>query len=129
MTIEQLEETIKNISTLTRIGYDNWEFEIDGTKFICVSDEHYNRMRVISPITKMSNVNKEQLMKCMEANFHTVLDTKYAISNGVLWSVFIHPLKELTQKQVIDAISQVFSTAKSFGSTYTSSNLMFPSFD
>lgn len=83
-------------------------------------------MRIISPITEVTEISSEQILKCMEANFHTALDTKYAISNGVLWSVFIHPLKELSQKQVIDAISQVYSSVRTFGTTYSSSNLIFP---
>ena len=83
-------------------------------------------MRIISPITETSKITAEQIFKCMEANFHTALDIKYAISNDILWSAFIHPLKELSQKQVIDAISQVYSSVKTFGTSYSSSNLIFP---
>ena len=126
MTNKELDEIIKNISTVIRGRYGNWEFEIDATQFICLTDEYHNRMRIISPITEITEISSEQILKCMEANFHTALDTKYAISNGVLWSVFIHPLKELSQKQVIDAISQVYSSVRTFGTSYSSSNLIFP---
>jgi len=129
MTNEKLDVIIKNICRIIKGGYGNWEFEMNGTHFICLTDENHNRMRIISPIIEISKIRSEQLMKCMEANFHTALDTKYAISNGILWSVFIHPLKELSQKQVIDAISQVYSTVKTFGTSYSSSNLIFPKSD
>ncbi len=126
MTNEALDVIFKNLSTLIQENLGNWEFEIDKTRFICLSDTHHNRMRIISPIIESSNLNSAQLLKCMEANFHTALDTKYAISNGILWSVFIHPLGELTEKQVIDAISQVYSSVRTFGTSYSSSNLIFP---
>lgn len=126
MTNEELDVIIKNLGNVIRGNHGHWEFEIDRTRFICLTDKTHNRMRIISPIQEVSNINSEQILKCMEANFHTALDTKYAISNGILWSVFIHPLKELTQNQAIDSISQVYSTVKTFGTTYSSSNLIFP---
>lgn len=104
----------------------NWQFVIDSTLFICLTDQLHNRMRIISPVRNMSEVSEEQLRKCMEANFHTALDVKYAISEDVLWSAFIHPLQELTKEQVISALSQVYSAAKTFGTYYSSGNLSFP---
>jgi len=129
MTNIVLGTIFKNTAKLIHDQLGNWEFEIDTTRFICLTDEYHNRMRIISPITESANVTQDQMLKCMEANFHTALDVKYAISNGILWAAFIHPLKELTQKQVIDAVGQVFSASKTFGSTYTSGNLFFPKSD
>jgi len=129
MTNIELGTIFKNTAKLIHDQLGNWEFEIDTTRFICLTDEYHNRMRIISPITESANVTQDQMLKCMEANFHTALDVKYAISNGILWAAFIHPLKELTQKQVIDAVGQVFSASKTFGSTYTSGNLFFPKSD
>ena len=126
MTNEELDLILKNLSRVTRGTHGNWEFEIDRNRFICLSDKHHNRMRIISSIVEASKIDLAQMVRCMEANFHSALDTKYAISNGILWAVFIHPLKELTEAQVIDAISQVYSTVKTFGTTYSSSNLIFP---
>ena len=60
------------------------------------------------------------------ANFHSALDLKYAISDDVLWSTFIHPLRELTVAQVKDAVSQVYYANRTFGTTYTSTDLVFP---
>lgn len=83
-------------------------------------------MRIMSPITKVSTLSGEEMLNSILANFHTVLDVKYAISEEVLWSVFIHPLKELSEAQMEDAISQVFFAAETFGSTYSSTSLVFP---
>ncbi len=56
-----------------------------------------------------------------------MLDAKYAISDEILWAVFIHPLKELSDKQISSAIKQVYSSAITFGTSYSSGNLVFPS--
>lgn len=104
-------------------GY--WKFEIKDIAFMCLTDELHNRMRIIAPIKEASDITDAQLSMCMKANFHTTLDIRYAISDDILWAAFIHPLKELTQYQVIDAISQVYSSVKTFGSTYSSGSLGF----
>ncbi|MGH1385544.1 hypothetical protein [Kordia sp.] len=104
----------------------NWRFAINDKLFICLTDSTNNRMRIISPITEVSNVDEKMLRNCLTANFHTALDVKYAISDDVLWSVFIHPLKELSDAQVIDAIAQVYNANYTFGTIYSSTNLSFP---
>jgi len=83
-------------------------------------------MRIISPIAETTDITDEQIGAAMEANFHSALDVRYAISDGIMWSAFIHPLKELTPSQAIDAVIQVYSAAITFGDTYASTNLSFP---
>lgn len=126
MTNEKLHTIFTEISQEMEGTKGSWQFIIDSTYFICLTDETHNRMRIISPIIETTEMNTDQIGKCMEANFHTVLDTKYAISDGVLWSVFIHPLAELTEEQVLSAILQVYSGAKTFGTHYSSGLLSFP---
>ncbi|MEM6719991.1 MAG: hypothetical protein AAF611_11770 [Bacteroidota bacterium] len=104
----------------------NWRFAVNDKLFICLTDENNNRMRIISPITEVANVDEKILKNCLTANFHTALDVKYAISDDILWSVFIHPLKELSDAQVVDAIAQVYNANYTFGTIYSSTNLSFP---
>jgi hypothetical protein len=104
----------------------NWRFAVNDKLFICLTDEKNNRMRIISPITEVSNVDEKTLKNCLTANFHTALDVKYAISDDILWSVFIHPLKELSEAQIIDAVAQVYNANYTFGTIYSSTNLTFP---
>ncbi|WP_420572598.1 hypothetical protein [Kordia sp.] len=104
----------------------NWRFSVNDKLFICLTDEKNNRMRIISPITEVSNVDEKVLKNCLTANFHTALDVKYAISDDIIWSVFIHPLKELSDEQVSDAIAQVYNANYTFGTIYSSTNLSFP---
>ena len=82
-------------------------------------------MRFIAPIAQADKLSEEHITRSMEANFHTALDARYAISDGVLWSCFIHPLKELAEDQALDALKQVYSCAKTFGTTYSGGSLSF----
>jgi hypothetical protein len=83
-------------------------------------------MRIMSPIADSNSLNDELIKACLVANFHTALDVKYAVSDGVLWSVFIHPLKELSEDQVKSAVSQVYNANNNFGTTFSSTSLTFP---
>jgi len=93
---------------------------------ICIYDENANRMRIISPIVKRENINEEQILNALVANFHSALDVKYALSDEIIWAVFTHPLKELSDYQVVDAIDQVYTAAITFGTSYSSTKLVFP---
>ena len=123
---EILEKVIIRMSDSLEGNSGNWRFSIKDRLLICITDENHNRMRIISPITEVSALSGEEILNSLLANFHTALDVKYAISEEVLWSVFIHPLRELSEAQIEDAISQVYFAAETFGSTYSSSNLVFP---
>jgi hypothetical protein len=103
-----------------------WQFKINDRVLICVTDTNHNRMRIITPIVEIQKLNTEEILSALAANFHTALDVKYAISDDIMWSVFIHPLKQLTKAQARDAIEQVYSAAETFGSSYSSTHLVFP---
>ena len=126
MTNEKLNEIIREISPLVEGGNGNWQFTIDSTYFVCLTDENHNRMRIISPIMEVGDLTTDEMSKCMEANFHSMLDSKYAIGEGLVWSAFIHPLGELTEDQFLSAVSQVYSGVQTFGTYYSSGVLNFP---
>jgi len=122
----KLNEIFTSLSDTIKGESGRWQFIINDVMFVCMTDTNHNRMRIISPITESKNLDEDQKTLMLLANFHTVLDVKYAISDDVLWSVFIHPLKELTNTQVEDAVSQVYYANITFGSSYTSTDLVFP---
>lgn len=126
MTNTELEKIFYVVSDTLQGNPGNWRLLIEETLLICVTDEANNRMRIISPITEVENVSVEEKETLLKANFHSALDARYAISDGYVWSAFIHPLKELNKNQVIDAISQVYVAAMTYGTTYNSSGLSFP---
>lgn len=126
MTSEKLQELISQVSDTVVTNGNNIQFMYKERPLICVYDENANRMRIISPIVETKDLAEEQLLNMLVANFHSALDVKYALSDEVIWSVFIHPLKELADHQVLDAIDQVHAASITFGTTYSSTNLVFP---
>lgn len=126
MTITKLDKIFHDASDSIVSQQSQWRFIIKKVPFIAIADSTHNRMRIISPIAKSNRLTNELKTTSLMANFHTALDVKYAISDEVLWSVFIHPLKELSENQVYDAISQVYYAHVNFGSTFSSTSLVFP---
>lgn len=125
MTNEKLEEIFtKKVDTIT--GYPGyWEMLHKNRQILCITDVNHNRMRIISPIVKTSLLDNDLLLDALTANFHSALDVKYAISKDVLWSVFIHPLKELSVVEAESAIDQVVNAAANFGTTFSSTEMIF----
>ena len=129
MDNERLEKIFYVVSD-TLVGQPgNWQLTVKGVPMFCLTDEFNNRMRIISPVKEVRDVTAEEMKKCMEANFHSALDVKYCISENILWVAFIHPLRELTKDQSIDAISQVYNATLTFGTTFSSTDLVFPKRD
>ena len=104
----------------------HWQFKYFQLYLIVVTDETHNRMRIITPIAKVEELDSTLLSKALQANFHSVLDAKYAIADDILWSVFLHPLKELTEEQIESAIKQVYSASVTFGTSFSGGDLVFP---
>ena len=104
----------------------SWQIIYEDITMFVITDQKHNRMRIITPIAYISELDESVYKEALEANFHTALDVKYAISDNIMWTVFIHPLKELSENQVKDAIKQVYYGTKTFGGSYSSSDLFFP---
>lgn len=126
MTSEKLMEIIKAEADTLSIQGNSARFLFNDAVLICIYDESANRMRIISPIVEREKLGEEELLNALVANFHSALDVKYALSDEIIWSVYAHPLKELSEAQVVDAIQQVYAAAITFGESYSSTNLVFP---
>lgn len=101
------------------------QFQFNGVSLVLLSSEAHDRMRIITPVAEYASLSAEQLALAMAANFHTALDARYALSNGVLYSAYIHPLVSLTAQQVESAVTQVATLAQTFGTSYSSGALNF----
>ncbi|GAA4275122.1 hypothetical protein U6A24_17285 [Aquimarina gracilis] len=129
MDNKKLDAIFRSLSDQVEGTDGNWEFVINDIHFVCLTDELHNRMRIIAPIRDHETMSEKDIKRCMEANFHSALDVKYSISGKVLWAAFMHPLKELSEFQVEDAVQQVYSAVMTYGTSYSSSNLYFPTKD
>lgn len=126
MSAEGLKSLIEQSADALEQNGNTIRFSYQERPLICIYDENANRMRIISPIVERKDIGEEELLNAMVANFHSALDVKYALSDEIIWAVFIHPLNELSEHQVLDAIEQVYNASVTFGSTYSSTDLVFP---
>jgi hypothetical protein len=126
MSSQKLLELITQVSDTVTTNGNSIQFLYKQRPLFCIYNENVNRMRIISPILETKDLEEEQLLNALVANFHSALDVKYALSDEIMWSVSIHPLIELNDYQVLDAIDQVHTASITFGSTYSSTNLVFP---
>lgn len=131
MTQEQMATIIAELSDTYQSGdggsLSNIQFVYNDVAMALVSDAANNRMRIIAPVAEADKLSQEHLLASMVSNFHLALDARYAIGNGVLYSTYIHPLKELTKEQLISAVRQVATLKSTFGTSYTSGELSYGS--
>jgi len=125
MTQDRLQDLILQAGSDVIISGNLVRFTYEGANLLCISDVSADRMRIISPIVDLSEIGVEQLLLALTANFHTALDARYAISDGVMYAVFIHPLGPLSEEEVISAIRQVARARNTFGTDYSSGELVF----
>lgn len=105
---------------------DNYlQFRYNDVRMALISDTNADRMRLITPIVKVDEMDPQEVYIVLESNYHLALDARYATSNGVLYSVYIHPLSPLDENQVMSALRQVSTLAQTYGSHYTSGELNF----
>ena len=125
MTQKGMESVITDMAEMSQ-GRDGLvKFKFHGIPMAVISDVKHNRMRIISPIKTYTEITSKQIDAMMEANFHSALDARYAVSDGVLYSAFIHPLSSLSKSDIESAVRQVGSLLRTFGSTYSSGELSF----
>lgn len=127
VTKAQLLEQISTIGEAVQVNDNVVNFNYRGIPEVLIFDEAANRMRLMSPIVEVQQVDNGLLLNALEANFHSVLDARYAVSNDVIWSVFIHPLDDLSESLLGSAVSQVAVAHATFGREFTSGDLIFPS--
>jgi len=106
-----------------RLG--NWQVLYGERIIYIVTDEKANRMRIFTPVIEEENLEEGQLKKMLEANFHSALDAKYSLYEGLVITVYTHPLKELQTDQFVDAMQQVVNLANTFGGSYSSTSVIF----
>ncbi|MFQ5701333.1 MAG: hypothetical protein ACE5HU_05760 [Acidobacteriota bacterium] len=102
-----------------------WAFEYDGVPMLVVTDEAHNRMRMIAPVADASELEPERMRTLLEANFDRALDAKYSIFRDTVWSCFTHPLHELGEGELEEALHQVARLRQNYGGSYASTDLVF----
>ncbi len=126
MTLEKFKAVIAKVGSDVMTSKNGTiTFTFDQAQLIAVVATQANRMRLLSPIMAARDLNDTQLAATLVSNYHLALDARYAVGEGVLYSAYIHPLKELSEQQLLSAIRQVATLRNTFGTTYTSGELSF----
>lgn len=92
---------------------------IENVPVLIVADIVANRMRAMVPIRLAEGMTSEELERVLQANFDTALDARYALANGLLWAVYIHPFAQLERDQFISGIAQTVNIANSYGTLFS----------
>lgn len=125
MTNKGLETLIRRLDKDTKGRPGFWQFTVEQRPLLVITDEKADRMRIMTPVIDTADLDHGVLTRLMQANFDTALDARYAIAQGKLWSVFIHPLGALTEDEFIAGIGQVVNLAATYGTSYSSGLLIF----
>lgn len=125
MTLQRLAAIVQAIDADAVAQGSSLRFNLDGIPVLIVADAAADRMRAMVPIASADGLKKADLLRMMQANFDTALDARYAVANGRLWGVFIHPLKPLQRDQLLSALVQTVNVARSYGQTYSSGAQVF----
>ncbi len=125
MTLEEMDRIVQQLGTNVVREGGMWQFQFQGVPLTIVTDARANRMRIVAPVEQVANLTPDQHEAIMVANFHTALDARYAVSRGLLFSAFIHPLSTLHPDDLESGIRQTATLAQTFGTTYNSGALIF----
>jgi len=125
MDVDKLDAILRDNIPDIKAQTGQWRFSLKGVAIIVIADSRANRMRIIAPITQVAEIDGEQVSNMMTANFHTALDARYAISKDLVVASFVHPLNSLQERDLLSAVNQVASLASTFGTSYSSGELLF----
>jgi len=125
MTQSMMEEIVKQTASVSNGEKGVVNFTYNNVRMALISDVKHDRMRIIAVVKKFKALTPQQIEAILNSNFHKSLDARYAVSKGVLYSAYIHPLSSLRKKQITSAMLQVSNLAKSFGNEYSSGVLRF----
>ncbi len=120
-----LDQALRGLTAEVQGGDGRWQFTLFDVDLIVISDEAAGRMRAIAPVAGTGTLDREQLRLLIEVNFDRVLDAKYAIWQETVWATFVHPLSTLTPAELEAGIKQVISLARTYGTEYTSTGMVF----
>ena len=119
MTWPRLEAIVRAIDPETVTRGPMLDFTLDGIPVLIVADPAADRMRAMVPIASAEGLDAVDLLRMMQANFDTALDARYAVAQGRVWGVFIHPLSPLEKDQLLSALIQTVNVARTYGQSYS----------
>ena len=125
MSMTRLLQIIRVLDPDVQLQGASIGFTIEDIPVLVVGDPIADRMRAMVPIASAAGLTEKDLMRMMQANFDSALDARYAIANGRLWAVYIHPLSPLQKNQFLSGLVQTITVAKTYGTAYSGGGAVF----
>jgi hypothetical protein len=119
MTPERLTDIIFALDPDAAINANGIELTIEDIPVLVVMAPGADRMRAMVPIASVDDVTPEEMNRMMQANFDTALDARYAVAQGRVWGVFIHPLGALERAEFLSGLAQTVNLARTYGTLYS----------
>ena len=104
MTLERMTQILTALDPELLRNGPSFQLTLADIPVLVITDPQADRMRAMVPIRAAEGLEPEELMRLMQANFDTALDARYAVAQGRLWGVFIHPLSPLKREQLISGL-------------------------
>jgi hypothetical protein len=120
-----LESFVRSVAPDFKGQPGHWTLRRDDVEVAVVADAAHDRMRVLAPVGDASKLAPADLATLLDADFDRALDAKYATRQGVVWAVYVHPLSSLTREEFESAVNQVIALRKNYGTTFSSTSLVF----
>ncbi|MEP5728338.1 MAG: hypothetical protein ABJL67_03075 [Sulfitobacter sp.] len=125
MTMARLAQIVQALDPDAIARGPTLEFTLNDIPVVLIADASADRMRAMVPIASAEGLSKDDLARMMQANFDATLDARYAVANGRLWGVYIHPLSPLEKDQFLSGLVQTITVAQTYGSAYTGGGAIF----
>ncbi|MEO0911524.1 MAG: hypothetical protein AAFY59_00825 [Pseudomonadota bacterium] len=125
MDLSRMAEIVQTLDAEAQLAPTSFRLTIQDVPVVIITDPAADRMRAMVPIRSAEGMTAEDVMRVMQANFDTALDARYAVANGRLWAVFIHPLSPLERDQFISALGQTVNLALTYGTLFTGGAMTF----
>lgn len=119
MTLERMAEILLDVDPETTLTPNGFELILEDIPVLIVVAPGADRMRALVPIASVEDVTPEEMLRMMQANFDTALDGRYAVAQGRVWGVYVHPLAALEREQFLSGIAQTVNLARTYGTLYT----------
>ena len=125
MTLERLENILQAEGNDLLGQTGQWQLTIEDQTVIVLADATNDRMRIFTPVAPAASLSVAQVEAMLVANFHAALDARYAVTDGNVVAVYVHPLASLQANELRSALQQVANLAANFGTSYSSGELGF----
>jgi len=125
MSLQRMWEIVQAVDPEAQKGGPRMQLTVSDVPVLIITDPVADRMRAMVPIRAAEELTPEELMRVLQANFDTALDARYAVANGRLWAVFIHPLSPLERDQFLSALGQTVNIALTYGRSYSGGAMTF----